>query len=597
MAYDREAAKAAGLTDEEIDAYLAEKEARMKRASFGESKLRSAGRAFESGALLGFADEATAGLGAAIEFTRTGSAQRARDAYSDILDAERYAGNEFAERNPKTNAALGVLGGIASLAGTAPGRALAGAGRTYAQLGAGGARVGALSGLGASNRDSIGTAAADTAQGAVIGGALGVAVPFAAQQVANAVRGAGRIAADTVMPSFASGTSGGQGGTILGSYGQAARQMANDVPREPSAWHQSLVRRADELGIPLAPGARFDDHVLRQLDAGFSSNPLTARPYLDARQKQAEVITDLVSQKLGMPADTRQLTPADFGEAVTRIKIGLDDIGRQIGNVKIDQEARTGLDQILARANDPADKLPYIRRAVSGLIDSADSVQPLTGERLMSLRSMFVGKSGDAWKAGSSETAKAYDSIVDVLDGLIERSAPGDIGRQYASLRAKWPFVKMLERRGVLNEASGLVSPNALRNVVAGDVKYIRGRDIDPATGIGDPLLDAMRITRMARDVVPDSGTATRLGFLSRVTRNPMELPGALFDATASIAARPVVNAYFGGGPVSSAVTKSLFSGPQLPARAGQIGVLSLQNAEQDEAGKKLSRRRSRNGD
>lgn len=141
MAFDRAGAKAAGYSDAEIDAYLAEKEkaARPALSSMDrpeESFLRSAGRAIESGALLGWADEAVGGIGAGIELARTGSISDALRAYRDITDHEREAAANFSASNPKSDLALQLGGGILSLAAT-PARALAGAGKTYGQLAAG----------------------------------------------------------------------------------------------------------------------------------------------------------------------------------------------------------------------------------------------------------------------------------------------------------------------------------------------------------------------------------------------------------------------------------------------------------------------------
>lgn len=586
MAFDRAAAKSAGYSDDEIDAYLAE-QAKSQRPAMSdfkqpdESPFRSAGRSFEQGALLGWADEAVGGIGAGIELARTGSLSDAARAYRDITDHEREAAAQYAADNPKTDFALRMGGGLASLAATWPGRALAGPGTSYASLGYGGARVGALAGLGESNKDSLGEAAWDTTKGAGMGAALSVAIPFLAQQAVNAGTAAGRWAgrqAETVGSRLGALSSGQEvtatvqnaAGPTLGQQ-QAAQHVGALSSAQPEVTGNAgrLVNRADELGIRLTPGTRYQNDTLRRLEASLSSNDLTSAPFDAMKRANTGTVTDLMAQKMGLPAGTREISPEALGSAVDSIKSGLENVGNQIGRVRIDDEARTALNSLMTEATNPISPNLELAALIRRLQTAHDFNAGTSGQNLMQLRSILLKQSQGAWKGGNSQLGEGIDGVIDVLDGIAERSAGPQLSAEWAKLRGQWRWVKMFEKGNTFNEATGTVNIGNLRQQLRRDPTYLRGRDIQ--NGVGDPLLDASRISLLSKDIVGDSGTATRLGFLSRL-RNPLE-------TTMTLTSRPFVNAYVNSGPRTAPVLGSLVSGPQQAARATQIGVLSEENA------------------
>lgn len=584
MAFDRAAAKAAGYSDAEIDAYLAQKAeaARPSVESFSEpdeSLLRSIGRAFEQGALLGFADEAVGGIGAGIELARTGDFGKAARAYRDIRDTERGADAQFAADNPKTNIAARLTGGIASLAATAPGRLLVGSGKTYGALATGGARVGALAGLGESDKDSLSEAAVDAGVGALTGGALAVAVPFAVQQGANAARAGGRFVtkvADTVGPRLGALARGEPvtGSQVLGpaigqqQAGQYAGALSGTFPEAMGAPGR-LIRRADDLGLQMPPGVRYQSDNLRRLEAGLSSNPQYAAPFDAIRQNNASQITDLMAQKMGLPAGTKEISPEIFGAAIDRIKGGLDDVGEQIGRVKIDKAARKELNALMGQATNTVAPNPELASIIGRLQKAHDFNAGTSGKELMNLRSILLKQSQGAWKSGKAQLGEGLDGVIDVLDGMAERSAGPQLSQQWAELRNQWRWAKMFEKGSTFNEATGKVNIGSLRSQLRRDPTYLRGRDITDA--VGDDLLDAARFSVLGRDIVGDSGTATRLNMLAMI-RNPIE-------SAATGLSRPLVNAYVGAGPRTAPIMGSLLSGPGAEARAAQIGVLAEDNA------------------
>lgn len=601
MAFDRAGAKAAGYSDAEIDAYLAEKEkaARPALSSMDrpeESFLRSAGRAIESGALLGWADEAVGGIGAGIELARTGSISDALRAYRDITDHEREAAANFSASNPKSDLALQLGGGILSLAAT-PARALAGAGKTYGQLAAGGARVGALAGLGSSEKSSFGEAVKDTAIGAGFGAALSVAVPFALQQGANAVTGAGRWLGNKAEQI------GGRLGALAGGEPVTgvlrARPGPSPIEQQAEAYIGALqqgmpevtgtvgrlVDRADDLGIKLTPGTRYQNDTLRRMEAGLSSNAMTAGPFDDIVRANKGRFTEEMAVKMGLPPGTREVSPEMLGAAVDSIKSGLDDIGNQIGRVRLDKQARSELKTLMTQATDHIAPEPELAGLIRRLQKAHDFGAGTTGRRLMELRSALLKKSQSAWRTGDTAYAQGIDGVIDVLDGVAERSAGPELGAQWAKLRSQWKWVKAFEKGNTFNEATGTVNIGNLRSQLRRDPAYLRGRDI--VDGVGDPLLDMARISLLSKQIVNDSGTATRQGALQQFVRHPVE-------STFTFASKPFVGAYVDSGPLAAPVLGSLLSGPQQTARAAQLGVLSesARRGRDEEPGEDKRRRR-----
>lgn len=586
MAFDRAAAKSAGYSDDEIDAYLAE-QAKSQRPAMSdfkqpdESPFRSAGRSFEQGALLGWADEAVGGIGAGIELARTGSLSDAARAYRDITDHEREAAAQYAADNPKTDFALRMGGGLASLAATWPGRALAGPGTSYASLGYGGARVGALAGLGESNKDSLGEAAWDTTKGAGVGAALGVAIPFLAQQAVNAGTAAGRWAgrqAETVGSRLGALSSGQEvtatvqnaAGPTLGQQ-QAAQHVGALSSAQPEVTGNAgrLVNRADELGIRLTPGTRYQNDTLRRLEASLSSNDLTSAPFDAMKRANAGKYTELMAEKMGLPPGTSEVTPSRLGMTIDDIKSGMENIAGQIGRTKVDDIARQELNSLMTEATNPITPNFKLAAQIRRLQNAHEFNAGMTGKQLMKLRSDFNELKSLAYTEGNKPLADGYQGLMDVMEGLAERSAGPDIAPRWAQLRNQWRWAKQFEKGQTFNEATGKVRIGSLQASLHKDSAYLRGRDIN--NGVGDPLLDAARISLLSKDIVGDSGTATRLGFLSRL-RNPLE-------TTMTLTSRPFVNAYVNSGPRTAPVLGSLISGPQGAARAAQVGVLSEENA------------------
>lgn len=203
IAFDRAGAKAAGYTDAEIDAYLAQEAkapatpasptpAAPKAAESWSSRgkaLSVAREALGQGVGFGFGDEAEALITSLLP---------GRKSYSEELQRIRGEMGEFGEAYPKTALAAQVAGGLASGAGLARGALVGGvkgASAVARALTKSAALQGAIGGAGASE-EGLGSRLAGAGTGAVLGGALGRAGGLVAEKSARALsRGAAREAA------------------------------------------------------------------------------------------------------------------------------------------------------------------------------------------------------------------------------------------------------------------------------------------------------------------------------------------------------------------------------------------------------------------
>lgn len=146
------------------------------------SQMESLGRGALQGATAGFADEASASLGAAMQKATTHEPESYAEVRRRYLESDREANRVAQESNPKTYLAGQVGGGVGATALAAPllpAKAAGAAAATLKGAAASGAAYGALYGLGESEADltkgEVGQAAADTAIGGAGGGAFGAA--------------------------------------------------------------------------------------------------------------------------------------------------------------------------------------------------------------------------------------------------------------------------------------------------------------------------------------------------------------------------------------------------------------------------------------
>lgn len=465
--------------------------------------------------------------------------------YQEGRNTTRALDDQFSAENPKTAFGLNVAGGVLG-----PGKYIAG-GNTYGQIAQRGAGAGALAGLGAGEGDA-GSQAWTTGMGALFGGLLAPTAAWGTRQFTNFGQWLGdsmQSAGVNMAGQPIEATVTNNGPTLVGQMGQAYQSATAGNAATALGERGRLAARANELGMPLTYGDRTGDATARRVEAALKSNPLTSKPFDTMRETRIDAVTGRTASGLGLGDNVTEIPSATLGQAVDDIGQRFQQVGQSIGEMQIPET-------IASRIQNIKKTEPFLELAV----DLGDSTSPalIGGQDVMGIRSALGKASAQAWKSGDSIKGQYIDDTIDGLDGLIDGQI-GDAGRSmWNTAKRQWRLLKAVERGQSLNEVTGKVNPGSFRNSLRQVYKdqYLRGGASDPSLV---DLFDSVRVANLANDIVGDSGTATRLGFMGML-KNPVE-------TTLTLAARPMVNAYArNGGPVlASALTP--------PGEAGALGA------------------------
>ena len=367
---------ASGMTLDQAAAQVrgsaAPQQAKQGVPAVPKSKMESLGRGALQGATFGFADEASASLGAALQKV-AGDPESYADVRRRYLDEERAGYRGAQESNPKTYLAGQIGGGIASTAITAP---LLPAATTLGGATASGAAYGALYGLGESEADltkgEVGRAAADTAIGGALGGALGAA----GYGLAKGFGAIGRRVMDRWR-----GTPGG----TTSAAGKAAGNVATNLDEPSMIGGGQTIRTATEkanalqdewsgmLGekMRLRPSQITGDPALALAESKVSQFPQTmmrAQAEDAKRLSQSAKILDMYVD--GIAKDPSRLGRSDVGEQLTgAVQRHIDDLVATRSRVA--GELFGEVDQIAGRQR--IVKMGETAQTIAGLIDEMRS--------------------------------------------------------------------------------------------------------------------------------------------------------------------------------------------------------------------------------
>ena len=298
-----------------------------------------------------------------------------------------------------------------------------------------------------------------------------------------------------------------------------------------------LVERADDLGFQLTTGQRTGSIPQQQVDAGFASNPLLSRPFVEAGESNNRAYARSLLRAIGEPGGDA-VTPQALGRANERLGGEFQDIAQDLGpdpleggKVRFIGDLTTAIRGELSdpriRARTPAGIPAHLRgKTVSptlqGMIDDLDSGKPISGAQLMAWRSaltddvMRFSEQGSGALGTATTTANA---AIDAIDDAIVRGAGEDVAERYVTTRSQWRVLQSAEKviRDPLGEVSGKrMNAELLRTV---PFEYRRGglTGPDPDGKRGEQLqnvadfFDATRVSAgILPEVVANSGTPTR---------------------------------------------------------------------------------------
>lgn len=352
-------------------------------------KIRALGRGFSQGATYGFADEASAGVSAALGLT-PGSAPfdysgTFQDRYTTNRDAIRGRQAQSQQQDPTMYGVGEVAGGTAQALATAPLATGATLPRTMLRGAGLGALEGGLYGAGTSNGQDV---AANAVRGAMVGGGIGGLAPAA---VAGAA--AGRDALSGGIDNALNRASQGRAQRTIAQTINRSGQSADDITRavaRAQVGGQPMYRAVDAMGDA---GRRRLSGIVR----GGGDNAADIAEYLSQRTMDApDRLAGFTDEAFGLGGKTRQVLE-----------------GQVKGNRKAVADA---LYKSAAKDAAPVDVRGTIQMLddTIGQMSNSGIEPPAVVQKMINLRSKLAGKTA----RGEPTTLSDYNSVRQIWQEL-----------------------------------------------------------------------------------------------------------------------------------------------------------------------------------
>lgn len=270
------------------------------------SKAESVARGALQGATLGFADEASAGLGAVMQKLATDDPETLAEIYRRYRNEKRAENDTARQDNPGSYLGGQVIGGLATalLPGGAPSTALraVGVGAGYGAAGAAGASEADLT------KGDIKGAAVDTAIGAGAGAVAG-GMGYAAAKGAGAVRNwllpkskiASRAAADISSDAIPSASK------SVGEYSKASTELEKEISATTSRKMQ------------FSPGQATGSKEVLTAERTAAQTPGVVDKMAKAQRERLSVGSDYLGKIVDhVAADPEKLGSSEVGDGVAK---------------------------------------------------------------------------------------------------------------------------------------------------------------------------------------------------------------------------------------------------------------------------------------
>lgn len=550
-----------------------------------QSSLRDKARAFAQGGTLGFQDELQALIGAGLTSAfDPNSTDSFMETYENLREDERTAQDIYSARHPQENFALQMAGGLAVPGGAAM-RGAQGANR-WGQLARQGAVMGGLAGLGTAEGGPL-TQAISTAAGTGIGAGLGLAAPVATQAIGNLGRAGAAALANTgrSMGNRAQAALGMRvtpGPTRAQRMDEYAAGMLNEGTGPLGPERERLVNRARELGMELTPGERTDHTAMRQFEAAQRSNPASPVGWRlnEARTNNRRVVNNLTLRAIGAD-EVGEVSEPIVARRARELNRIFDAIERQLGTMRIDNQARRELNQMMTAVSNPRNPNRKAMATIRRFQESQDFNQPMTGQELKRYRSDFANDAKKAWINGDANMGEFYNGMVDMLEGIVDRqvvrrsgrfTSAQNVPRIWADARRQWKIVKALQQGNTMRHGDVLYGnmANALQKA---DRRGFRDMGVIGRGTAESDLYDALRMQQYFGDIVGDSGTATRTAYNALEQQS---LPRMVGRAAARGVMAPIGGGYMRYGAGGMLSPNQIGQGAMGPLTAGMSGYRSV---------------------
>lgn len=415
--------------------------------------LRSQGASAAHGA----ADIATLGFGD--EISALLAAPFSDKTYPQIRDEIRGMQGQAQADNPGSHLAGQVVGGLGQAMVTGPAAVGSTLGRTALGMGAEGAALLGLHGVGS------GETAQERAVGGAVGAGLGSGIGFASP-------------------------------LVMGGAQALGRRMLTPFATSPE--RQAAVQTLSREGVPLTAGQRTGSKSLMATES-----ELGGRKAADIAEDQARAFTDAAMKRAG---GSGLATPDNL--AANKARLGNEFNAMSARNtLQADKVLVQDIQKTLGRYEKllETQQKPIIRGIVKDVVDRIKaSGGKLSGEEYQTIRS-------DLSRAASSTTnqtlGSAFRGVRNALDDAMDRSIPAAEKGKWRELRKQYGNQKVLQSASLgsgEDAGMGIISPARLRTAAA------TGNREGFATGSSD-FTELAKAGQTALTPLPNSGTPMRL--------------------------------------------------------------------------------------
>jgi len=369
------------------------------------------------------------------------------------------------------------------------------------------------------------------ATNAAIAGGTGAAGSQSGELGADALEGLGMMGGGMLASNMVSRVRAGRAAMMEARAGQQAAQEAG---RGLDEGQQGVIDGARRAGLQVTPGQALNDPVMRQVEASASSNPVLAPFWQAMKQDNAQQINRLTARAMGVEADN--VGPQVRATAEDQIGRAFRQVGNDIGVVPTQglygtlqaiaaEEATAGLP-----TREAWRVLKQFEKGMEGRAGAAagEAGDVMHGSDLVKMRSSVSKQMRDAYAANKSERGEVLGQVLDAIDDTIGKAAlksgSPSLVHTYDTAREQWSVLRAMDRGGATIDGQVLPGQTA-RILRSSDKTGFWGRADEAGqtlqrTGTGTlgqdtlgDLYDGLRFasSQIGRDIVGDSGTATRM--------------------------------------------------------------------------------------
>jgi len=400
------------------------------------------------------------------------------DAYHQELAAQRGEGEQYAANHPWASKAATTLGTVASVplvAGTGGAPVIAKgveagaptlAGRVLQGI-KGGATVGAISGFGGANDQSLGSDLLATGTGAATGAAVGGAMPVA----------------------------GAAAGKLLGNVDEDTGKLADLA--------------INQYGIPVKGPQITNSPVVKYTYSQLRKIPFSGGG--DLAEAQQSAFNKAVANTFG--EDAEKITPEVLQQARDRIGGVFNGVAKRT-TIPMTNDFMDRLQNVVdnARLVSSADSVAPIERQAMNIVDTAANNGGNIGGKAYIDLTAKGGPLDAMMQSSDSGIRQAGIQLRSALDDALQHHAAADdlaalkgARAQYKALKTVEPLTLRADTVGGATPSTGDISPAALRAAV--NQSYLNAA----RAKAGElPLNDLAKIGQRFLKEPPDSGTATR---------------------------------------------------------------------------------------